>query len=500
MSPPARLSLATLDRLDDALRPQVDPRALGVGIVHLGLGAFARAHGLVFTQDAVAASGDTRWGYCGVTQRSRTVLDQLEPQDGLYSVLVRTGESVRAQVVGTARELLFAGDDPDGLTARLAAPTTLVVTLTVTEKGYRHDPATRRLLADDPEVAADASGRPPVTVVGQLVRGLAARRAADAGPVTLLSCDNLSANGELLRGVVLDYCRLLPDRPGTAGTAGLADWIATHVAFPSAMVDRIVPATTPEDRAAVAALLGLRDEGVVVTEPFGQWVIEDSFAAARPPWQLAGATLTADVAPYEQLKLRLLNASHSTIAYLGALAGYRFVSDAVRDPAIAGVVTHLMTQDMTPTLALPDGFDVLAYQAGLRERFANSALQHRTAQIAMDGSQKLPVRLLEPIRQRLAAGVTPVAATLAVAAWMRWVSTDLADDGTPVTLDDPMAERLSKAVASAGSPRAVVDALLGIGEIFGDLADDPTFRSLVTGHLETLTTHGAIAAARAVSG
>ena len=489
---PSRLCLATLSELDPAFAPPVDPRALSVGIVHLGLGAFARAHGLVFTQAAIAATGDTGWGYCGVTQRSRSVLDQLAPQDGLYSVLVRSGSTARPGVVATARELLFAGRSPAALTDRLSAPTTRLVTLTVTEKGYRHDPATGRLRVTDPEVAADAAGREPLTVPGQLVRGLAARRAADAGPVSLLSCDNLSGNGQVLRAVVLGFCDLLPDD-------GLAAWIADNVAFPSAMVDRMVPATTDADRKETATLLGLEDEGVVVAEPFSQWVVQDTFAAGRPAWHQVGATLTTDVVPYERMKLRLLNASHSTIAYVGALAGYTYIAQAVGDPAVAGVVDRLMVDDMTPTLAVPDGFDVVAYQAQLRERFANSALLHTTRQIAMDGSQKLPVRLLGAIRERLAAGATPQAATLGVAAWMRCVAAGVADDGTPLTLDDPLAVRLRDALGSATSPAAVVSALVGVTEVFGDLADDATFRGLVTGHLETLTRYGAPAAARAVA-
>jgi fructuronate reductase len=486
-----RLSLATLSRLAPAFAPPVDPRALSVGVVHLGLGAFARAHGLVFTQSAIAATGDTGWGYCGVTQRSRSVLDQLAPQDGLYTVLVRDGATVTPGVVATARELLFAGDSADVLTDRLAAPATRLVTLTVTEKGYRHDPATRQLRTSDPEVLADAAGRSPVTVPGQLVRGLAARRAADAGPVSLLSCDNLSGNGEVLRCVVLGFCDLLPDD-------GLASWIADNVAFPSAMVDRMVPATTDADRKETATLLGLEDEGVVVAEPFSQWVVQDTFAAGRPAWHLVGATLTADVEPYERIKLRLLNASHSTIAYLGALAGYTYIAEAIGDPAIGVAIERLMAQDMTPTLSVPDGFDVAAYQAQLRERFANAALLHTTRQIAMDGSHKLPVRLLGAIRERLTVGANPRAATLGVAAWMRYVAAGTADDGTPLTLDDPLADRLREAVGGATSPAAVVAALVGVTEVFGDLGDDTTFRSLVTDHLDTLTRYGALAAARAL--
>ena len=485
-----RLSLDTLAQVRPELRPRVDPRSLGVGIVHLGIGAFHRAHQAEFTEDAVAATGGD-WGICGVTQRSRGVVDQLGPQDGLYSVLERS-ERTRLRVVGTVRELLFAADEADRLLALLAAPSTRLVTLTVTEKGYRHDPATGRLRRSDPDVAADLAGAgAPRTVVGQLVRGLQARRAADAGPITLLSCDNLPANGAVLRGLVTDFCAALPSAEGEP----LAEWIAESVRFPSSMVDRIVPATTDDDRAEATSLLGLEDRGVVVTEPFRQWVVEDDFAAGRPAWERAGVVLTADVAPYEAMKLRLLNGSHSTLAYLGALAGHTYVADAVGDPGIAAVVAHLMADEVAPTLTVPDGFDVEVYQRELLERFHNPALRHRTAQIAMDGTQKLPQRLLGTIADRLATGARPRLACLGVAAWMRYVWTAQSENGTPLPVDDPLADRLRELTADAATPAAVVDALLSLEEVFGRaLPANPVFRDLVGDALETLTKGGVAAA------
>jgi fructuronate reductase len=423
------------------------------------------------------------------------VLDQLSPQDGLYSLLVRSTDSTGVGVVGIVRELAFALADGDRLTARLAAVTTRLVTLTVTEKGYRHDPATGRLRADDADVLADAQGRSPQTVVGQLVRGLAARRTQDSGPLTVLSCDNLTGNGTVLRTLVDDYCALLPDG------GSLASWVRDNVAFPTSMVDRITPATTDADRAEVARALGLLDAGVVVTEPFSQWVIEDRFAAERPPWELAGALMTDDVTPYEQMKLRLLNGSHSTLAYLGALAGHDYVADAMGDPAIAGAVVRLMQDDVEPTLDVPAGFDVRDYQRRLCERFDNAALRHRTTQIAMDGSQKVPVRLLGTVRDRLAAGASPVAAALGVAAWMRYVWVGRSDDGTPLPLDDPLADLLREKTAGTSDPGAIVEALLTVRQVFAeDLSDDKDFRTLVTGHLDVLTRHGAHAAAKEIAG
>lgn len=423
-----------------------------VGIVHLGIGAFHRAHQAVFTEDA----GDD-WGICGITQRSPAVAAKLVPQDGLYSVLVRGADGVTARVIGAVREVLTG----EATVERIADPEVRIVSLTVTEKGYRHDPATGRLRLDDPEICLDLTGRPPRTVIGRLVRGLARREA----PVTVLCCDNLTSNGVTLRGFVEEFS----ERAGAA--------IRCETEFPSCMVDRITPAATPEDLAEAERLLGIRDHGVVVTEPFSQWVIEDVFAAGRPAWQRAGVTFTGDVRPYETMKLRLLNGAHSMLAYLAADLPY--VHEAVAEHGEA--IRRYMDEDATPTLDVPPGFDLDAYKASTLERFANPALRHRTAQIRMDGSQKLPLRLLGVVRDRLAAGTEPFWASLAVAAWMRhvWQTGEL---------DDPLADLLRLTVAPAETPAQVVDALLGIGEIFSpDLRESAVFRDLLTDHLAHLT-------------
>jgi fructuronate reductase len=468
-----RLSRSTLP----AASAQPEVSAEGIGVVHLGIGAFARAHSLVFTSRAMARTGDLGWGCIGVTQRSRDVVDQLGPQDGLYSVLVRDGADSRLQVLDVVRELLFAGGQPAEVTARLADPRVRVVTLTVTEKGYRYE--------------LSEAGVEKTSVVGQLVRGLADRRRADAGPISLLSCDNLAGNGEVLRRAVLDY--------GDAVDPALASWIADTVAFPSSMVDRITPATTAADLDEAERLLGLRDEGVVVTEPFSQWVVEDAFTAGRPAWETAGVTLTDDVTPYEMMKLRLLNGSHSTMAYLGLLMGHTYVADAAGDPGLLAVVARLMRDDVEPGLPVPEGFDVRAYQDQLVSRWHNEAVRHRLAQIAMDGTQKIPNRWFAPIRERLAAGDSPVATTLGLAAWMRFVSARASDDGQSLPLDDPLDSAISVALQGKSSPEAVMSALFGLREVFGDLGDDPALRALVLGHLETLTRHGARAAASALA-
>ena len=487
---------ASMDRLNAAALPGLRGRA-GVtvpdqlpdriGIVHLGIGAFHRAHQAVFTQAALAA--DPRWGICGVTQRSASVRDQLAPQDGLYAVLESGdgsgGESVSAEVVGTVREVLFALEQPELVRDRLADPGVGVVTLTVTEKGYRRDPA-GGLDRSDPVVAADLASGIPGSAVGQLVRGLQARLIDNGAPVTVISCDNLVANGATLARLVTDFCQGLPGAEG----GPLLDWIHREVRFPSSMVDRIVPATTADDRSRAETLLGLHDAGLVVAEPFRQWVIEAPAGDPDEPWplpawELGGAILTDDVAPWEAAKLRLLNASHSLLAYAGALAGYATIGEAVHDDELRGLAQALMTQDARPTLTPPPGLDLDAYCAEVLTRFANPALRHTTEQVAMDGSMKLPLRLLGTVRERLAAGGQPVWAALAVAAWMVYVARGTDGHGRPLRLQDPIADRLRQ--AAAGGPDGLVERLLGVREVFDEeLAGSAPFADLLREHVDRL--------------
>ncbi|MGH7486452.1 MAG: mannitol dehydrogenase family protein, partial [bacterium] len=299
-----RLSYAQLANIPSEYRPEIDPAGRVVRIVHLGIGAFHRAHQAFYTD----VSGD--WGICGVTQRSAAVVDQLAPQDGLYTLVVRGHEQTKLRLIGAVRAVVFAGADPQGVVQQMADPAVTIVSTTVTEKGYHHDPVSGALQTDDPEVAADLAGRPPRTVVGQLAAAVAARAIAHAPAFTVLCCDNVPSNGEFLGRLVQSFLER-SSHPAIA-----LDWLAANVAFPSTMVDRITPASTPADRELVARELGIDDHGAVVTEPFTQWVIENRFAGARPQWEKAGALLVPEVAPYEQLKLRVLNGSHSALAYL----------------------------------------------------------------------------------------------------------------------------------------------------------------------------------------
>jgi fructuronate reductase len=474
------LGLSTLDRVPAAARPRIEPGAAAPGIVHLGLGAFHRAHQAVFTEDAMAAGGGD-WGIIGVAPRSVKVLDALRAQDCLYSVTTLAAEGRSTRVIGAHAGLRHAASDPDAVVALLADPGIRIVTLTVTEKGYRLDPATGRLLLDD-ELRADLeSDRPPRTVPGLLIRGLAARRRADAGPIALMSCDNLPANGHRLRGLV-DHL---------AAATALTDWVHESVTFPGTMVDRIVPASTAETLAIAHAGLGVRDEAAVSGEPYSSWVIEDDFPAGRPSWERAGAVLTDDPRRWERLKLRSLNGVHSAIAYLGALAGRETIADALTLPGMAATMRRFIAEDIAPSLTPPPGVNTIAYGEEVLHRFANPAIEYRTVQVATDGSQKLPPRVLHTILDRRAAGAIPRWGIMVVAAWMRFTG-GLTDDGRSLPLDDPLAATIrSRRAAAPGTPAGVVDALLGLDTLFApELAGDDQFREQLIGWLTAFDKHG----------
>lgn len=480
-----RLNNAALAALpSDVARPAYDRAAARVGVVHLGVGAFHRAHQAVYTDDAMARGG-LDWGIAGVSLRSPDTRDALQPQDGLYVVASRdaSGESLR--VVGSQLATLVASEDPEALLALMATAQVRIVSLTVTEKGYCHDPATGELKDDHPDIVHDlAHPHRPRSAPGLLVEALARRRAAGVAPFTVLCCDNLPANGKTVRKLLMGYA-LLRDPE-------LAMHIGRDVACPSTMVDRIVPATTEADRAHVAARLGVRDAWPVMTEPFSQWVVEDDFPEGRPDWR--GVEFTDDVAPYELMKLRLLNGSHSTIANLGCLAGWEFVSTAVANPDLAAHVRALMDDEIAPTLKVPSGFDVARYKDALIARFLNPALKHRTRQIAMDGTQKLPQRLLGTIRDRLALDAPIDRLALGVAAWMRY-ATGRGENGASHEVNDPMAAELAARGAAAGDdPAALARAYAAMPAVFGkDLPEDPRFMNAVEAALADLLRLGAAA-------
>ncbi|WP_308167606.1 mannitol dehydrogenase family protein [Catellatospora tritici] len=443
-----RLDRASLARLPAPARPLIEPGSARTGIVHFGLGAFHRAHQAVFTEAAMAHSGGD-WAVTAVAPSSRTVLDALRAQDHLFSVVTlgagqQSGGGGRTRVVGALADSLLAAEDPDAVVALLADPGVRIVTLTVTEKAYRADAAVPRLL----------------------VAGLAARARADAGPITLLTCDNLPSNGQTLDRLLTG---MIPDE--------LRDWYAESVTCPSSMVDRIVPATTAQTLDLARADLGVSDLAAVAAEPFSQWVIEDRFAADRPAWDAAGAVLADDVTPWEHLKLRALNGVHSALAYLGALAGRESIADALTLPGATELLRHYVATEVAASLTPPPGVSVTAYGEQVLERFANHELGHRCLQVAMDGTQKLPQRVMPML-----AAPDPRLTCLILAAWARFAE-GAADDGTPLPLNDPLAATVRADLTT--------EALFGPGGVLP--VPDPAHRKQIDTWRTALARHGAAA-------
>lgn len=459
------------------------PSKAPAGIVHLGLGAFFRAHGAIYVAEAMARSGGD-WGIIGVSLQSAGTRDRLAPQGWAYTALELGPEGETPQVVTVLQGVLVAPEDPQAVLDAMAAPSVRIVSLTVTEKGYCHEPSTGRLNADHPDIRHDLDQPLPKSAPGFLVRALALRRDRGLPPFTVLCCDNLPGNGRVLRGVVLELARLIDP--------ALADWIAAEGAFPSTMVDRIVPATTPADLDRLEALTGARDEALVVHEPFRQWVVEDRFCAGRPDLGAVGVQLVEDVTPFEHMKLRMLNGAHSALAYLGYLAGHRTIADTVADPVFGAYVRRLWQDEIIPALTPPPGVDLAAYADALAARFANPAIRHRTWQIAMDGSQKLPQRILGTIAEGRAAGRAVPGLTLAVAAWLRYVS-GRDEAGAPIDVRDPMAARL--AALWNDDPARTVQNAMTLEQVFPQaLRRDAGFVRDLSDALHRLVERGARAA------
>jgi len=480
-----RLSNATLGQLPDGIaRPAYDRNSCGVGIVHLGIGAFHRCHMAVYTDDVLAHTpGD--WRILGVSLRSASIRDQLNPQDGLYTVVVKDHGHTSYRVIGSIAGVLCGPEDPGAVIDAMSAPATRIISLTVTEKGYCQDPATNELDETHPDIMHDlAHPDRPKSAIAYLVASLARRQESHAGPVTIMSCDNLPSNGRTVGRLVRRYAEL--------SHPGLGDWIDRNVRFPSTQVDRIVPAMETQDADAFASRTGLIDLAVLQTEPFSQWVIEDDFAAGRPQWEIAGATLVEDVRPFEEAKLRMLNGSHSALAYLGYLCGCTYVHEAMAIPALRAFVDTFKKREAATSLTLTHGMDLDAYRAKLRDRYDNRALQHRTYQIAMDGSQKIPQRILGTLRYHLNNDGPISACSLALAAWMRYVMA-VDEAGNPIVVQDPLADRLKALAESAGrDANALVDAFLGVEEIFGtDLKSNRRLHDELVLWLERLLHDGA---------
>ncbi|WP_298015289.1 mannitol dehydrogenase family protein [uncultured Castellaniella sp.] len=476
-----------------AALPGYRPQAHGVGIVHLGAGAFHKAHQAVYTDDVLARDGGD-WRIRGISLRGEAAAQALNPQDGLYTVLVRGEREPSVRVVGSIAEVIAAVRDPQAARQALLDPAVKVVTLTVTEKAYGIDRASGRLMREHPAVARDLRAPDePVGVLGMLVWALGRRRALGAAPFTVLCCDNLPDNGHLLRAGVLDMA--------AAVAPELVPWIAEQVAFPCSMVDRITPASTDATLDDVARLAGCEDRAAVETEPFSMWVIEDRFPEGRPAWEHAGALMVDDVAPFERMKLRMLNGAHSLLAYAGHVAGWTYVREAIADPDLSRVLRRLMDGAAASLEREPAGLALRDYADALCRRFANPAMAHETYQIAMDGTEKIPQRLLAPADRTLLlqGDVRPFA--FAIAAWMRYCL-GVTDAGASYALRDPRESEILAVVQAGGRDAAALSqGLMGLEGLFPvGLRESAVWRGLVAAYLGRMLDRGMRAACRELAG
>lgn len=463
--------------------PQYDRQQLRSRIVHFGFGAFHRAHQALLTNRVLNAKGGD-WGICEISLFSGDVLmSQLREQDHLFTVLEKGADGNQPIVIGAVHECLNAKlDSLAAIIEKFCEPQVAIVSLTITEKGYCIDPATGKLDTQNARILHDLENpTEPHSAPGILVEALHRRRERGLTPFTVLSCDNIPDNGHVVKNAVLGMAE--------KRSPELAKWIETHVSFPGTMVDRIVPAATEVSLAEITQELGVEDPCAISCEPFIQWVIEDNFVAGRPEWEIAGVQMVQDVLPWEQMKLRMLNGSHSFLAYLGYLAGFAHVSDCMQDDAFREAARRLMLDEQAPTLRITD-VDLTAYADSLIDRFANPALQHRTWQIAMDGSQKLPQRMLEGVRVHLQRESAWPLLALGIAGWMRYVS-GVDDAGNAIDVRDPLSEKI-RAIVETSSEKGRVKALLALSEIFGsDLPQHAQFVDAITDAYQRIVERGA---------
>jgi fructuronate reductase len=455
-----RLSLDTLAAAN-ALKPAYDPAALDIGVIHFGPGAFHRAHQAAYF-DALAAA-DKRWGICGVSLHSAGVRDALTPQDGLYTLAI-LDEEISYRIIGSMREVLVGPEDIEAVFERLTRPSVEIVTSTVTEKGYCLAPDFSLDIQHTDIIHDLANPQTPKSFVGYVTEGLRRRKQAGLKPFVLIPCDNLPKNGERLKTALIAFAR--------QGDSALADWIEANLQCPCTMVDSITPATDDALRTRVTTATGLADAWPIQREAFTQWVIEAHTHANGPDWESVGVTLTDNVPAYERAKLRLLNGPHSTLAYMGLHRGYDSVSEAMQDAELADIVRRLMIEDVVPLLEAPKGLDLVAYSEDILKRFRNPAIVHKLAQIAWDGSQKLPIRILSSLTEALERGHDIRRLCLPLAAWMRFVRTK-AVSGEAIT--DPLADDLIALGKTCNDTAADVHRFLSLRAVFPEtLASDAT--------------------------
>ncbi|PXW32244.1 UNVERIFIED_CONTAM: mannitol 2-dehydrogenase [Williamsia faeni] len=479
-----RLDKQHLAEIVDVPTPGYARSELSCGIVHFGVGGFHRAHQAMYLDRLFEQDPQSRtWAICGVgvLPSDARMRDALVAQDGLYTLTLKHRDGVaETSVIGSIAEYLYAPDDPEAVIAKLASPETKIVSLTITEGGYNFSATTGEFDLSNPAVAADLEpDSVPRTTFGLVTAALARRRDQGLPSFTVMSCDNIEANGHIARDTFTSFAR--------HKDSALADWIAQNTCFPSSMVDRITPATTPEQIDEVAERTGIDDRWPVVAEPYTQWVLEDSFSDGRPQLESVGVQVVGDVGPYELMKLRLLNAGHQTLCYFGYLMDYRYVHDAVQDPLVRKLLREYMSSEARPTLQPVPGVDVDQYIDTLIERFSNPAIADTIARLCQDSSDRIPKWLLPVIRSRLAAGGKIDCAAAVVATWTRYAE-GVDEHGDPIDVVDPLADSLTPlARQSRDEPLAFV----GNTALFGDLAQQQGFTRPYLWALETLRTKGA---------
>ncbi|BBU98332.1 mannitol dehydrogenase family protein [Providencia rettgeri] len=481
-----QLSTNNLNQLPATIKvPSYDREQVKVKMLHLGFGAFHRAHQAIFA-DILATEQQSDWGFCEVNLvGGEQQIEDLLAQDCLYNVVEMQGDNWQTRTVGVVKEALHPTiHGIDAVINRMLDPNIAIVSMTVTEKGYCYVPATGSIDFANPAIAHDlASPNTPKSLPGLIVEALKRRKVLGITPFTVMSCDNMPENGHITKNVILAMA--------AKQDIELANWIEANVTFPSTMVDRIVPAMTPDTAEKIQSQLGpVVDKVAIACEPFRQWVIEDNFVAGRPEWEKAGAQLVTDVVPFEEMKLRMLNGSHSFLAYLGYLAGYQYINECMQDSAYEKAAYHLMVNEQAPTLSIKN-VDLPAYANALIERFKNTGLKHRTWQIAMDGTLKLSQRLLDSIQIHLKNGQSFDYLALAVAGWMRYVS-GKDDHGAEIQVSDPQAVKLAELVANSTDDESRVRALLSLNSLFTEeLVNNSLFTEKVTAFYLSLRDNGA---------
>lgn len=463
------LNQKNLADLPEAIaRPSYDRSKLTAGIIHIGVGGFHRSHEAFYTDELLEKTGTTDWGICGVGLRPADgkIAKVLERQDYLYTLIVKHPDGrIENRVIGSIIDFILACDDPSAATDRMAAETTKIVSLTITEGGYNFNPATGEFDFENPDVKHDlANPESPKMIFGYLTEALRKRRAAGLPPFTIQSCDNIQHNGDMTRKMLLAFAEK-QDPP-------LAKWIEETATFPNAMVDRITPVTTPADIQMLENDYGIKDEWPVTCEPFCQWVIEDDFCNGRPKWEETGAQFVPDVTPYETMKIRLLNAGHSVLGLLGSIHGHETIDTCVSDPLFATYLRRFMDAEATPVLDPVEGIDIEEYKNSLLARFANPNIKDALSRICLESSSKLPKFLISTIHENLAQKGSTEFAALVIAAWCYYSDKGNDRNGKKLEITDEMKAELHTAAAGTSHDKL---SFLKLKSIFGDLATQEGF-------------------------